>query len=100
SVASTASITMNGLERPVKKQRVSPLIPRYYQPLAKRVPGIAADRVKFDAPRTNTKDDRVIAVLVGCQEIAAGHSGFKDGSKANSPSFRTGESLALDLATP
>ena len=32
---------MNGLERPVKKQRVSPLIPRYYQPLAKRVPGIA-----------------------------------------------------------
>ncbi|MGO8747782.1 MAG: hypothetical protein ACLQNE_17555, partial [Thermoguttaceae bacterium] len=47
SVASTASITMNGLERPVKKQRVSPLIPRYYQPLAKRVPGIAVSGPGF-----------------------------------------------------
>ncbi|MGO8745764.1 MAG: hypothetical protein ACLQNE_07220, partial [Thermoguttaceae bacterium] len=47
SVASTASITMNGLERPVKKQRVSPLIPRYYQPLAKRVPGIAVNNPPY-----------------------------------------------------
>ena len=78
---------MNGLERPVKKQRVSPLIPRYYQPLAKRVPGIAADRVKFRRSANQYQTDRVIAVLVGCQEIAAGHSGFKDGLKANSPSF-------------
>jgi hypothetical protein len=41
SVASTASITMNLAQKTNKKQRVSYLIPRDYQPLANRIPGIA-----------------------------------------------------------
>ncbi|MGO8733526.1 MAG: hypothetical protein ACLQVM_12125, partial [Terriglobia bacterium] len=66
SVASTASITMNGLERPVKKQRVSPLIPRYYQPLAKRVPGIAGRMVLLEE-----MDRREVAELLGlaCEAV-------------------------------
>jgi hypothetical protein len=46
-VASTASITMNDPERPIKKQRASSLIPRTYEPLAKRVPGIAVGSTRF-----------------------------------------------------
>ena len=46
-VASTASITINGLERPMKKQHVSSLIPGDYKPLAKCVPGIAGGRERI-----------------------------------------------------
>src|SRR5208283_2076943 len=48
-VASTASITMDGLERPMKKQHASSLIPRDYKPLAKCVPGIAVKVSHFVA---------------------------------------------------